>query len=732
VWDVVDRLPEDEEDRPVAVLPEDQLAGLPSQGRTQHGSTQLGPLVADHVDVYSGANGVVLMYDAGRPETLEYVKKALLTVPTDLPVLVLGNKRDLDAAKHAVDLRDAEAMAEMACRSRVRATGGRRVQAFEVSLRNCFGLKVLYNYLNLPFLELKVSQQLRELRDLKHELATARDEVATYIEAQDYGAYTAWLAATSAGDVAPEGGTDPLGHSSATSPQHVWRDPAVLSPAMAAGRPAPPRKSSTDTPNEFVQQAEEDHTRRQSVTAASAGQARAAAEAVRDPRADLQAALSSAAQDAGSHSDSSGSRGKKHKKKTKKSKKPKRAGRDSSAAAAPPVAAAAAAASSTMFGVSAGDSASRKPGQTGVQSVDQFAAGDRRQLDGFFSSDEEDTAAVQASAAASLRRAAKKGSKGGRKHAHKSAAQQQYAASSSSSDEAAGPTVVSKALPDLDAALAAELGSSEDEVPAYVAAPVHALVSAPARKAPSAKSSPTLLQSDAPPQEEQAVPDVVAANAAAIGGMFASPQPATVQSRTHSRAPSPVLAAVVEGVSDEPPPDLPPAVPAGFLDSDSDGDGETVTTSTAAAAVPVLVAVSMSSPAEKQTAPEAAGDDGLSDFVPGAAASGSGGTMDSFFDDDDDDDDTEGNGAGAGGGVGGGTVSPTQDDAGSQEDSPTAQASDSSSKSAEGSNSNGSGGPSAAVAAALAAAQVQAEADMAALAKKSKKGKKGKKGKKSK
>ena len=250
VWDVVDRLPEDEEDAPMPIVADDMPAGLPGNGSAAApGAHAVAACVADNVDVYSGAHGVMFVYDVSQPESLEYVRAGLLTVPTDLPVLILGNKRDLPDSQRAVPLHAAEDLASEACRARARPMGGRRAQAFECSLKNCFGLKVLYHYLNLPFLELKVSTMLRQLKELKEDLATTRDEVSTYVEAQDYDSYTAWLTATS----------KPSPDSSIDAP--LSRDPFVPSPAMASlpvQSTVPPgtlEVAAQGTPNEFVRQA---------------------------------------------------------------------------------------------------------------------------------------------------------------------------------------------------------------------------------------------------------------------------------------------------------------------------------------------------------------------------------------------------------------------------------------------------------------------------------------------
>jgi GTPase SAR1 family protein len=192
LWDVVDTVLADEtnlrqaddDDAPAGIAANQaccelrfcasytyRCAGIGASASAFRGAAE--KLDAEHVDVYKGAHAVVVMFDITKRPTWDYVRSTLMEVPAKLPVLLLGNFRDI-AAKRAVSTEEIENFADTACRERVRHGDGRRVQAFECSLKDCFGLKVLYNYFNIPFLELKVAALQDILKSSKEELATVR------------------------------------------------------------------------------------------------------------------------------------------------------------------------------------------------------------------------------------------------------------------------------------------------------------------------------------------------------------------------------------------------------------------------------------------------------------------------------------------------------------------------------------------------------------------------------
>lgn len=52
-------------------------------------------LDASFVDVYKGTNGVLLMFDITKQWTFTYVVNEIPKIPSHIPVLLLGNHRDM-------------------------------------------------------------------------------------------------------------------------------------------------------------------------------------------------------------------------------------------------------------------------------------------------------------------------------------------------------------------------------------------------------------------------------------------------------------------------------------------------------------------------------------------------------------------------------------------------------------------------------------------------------------
>lgn len=191
VWDVVDE-GIDPADAPKRLDSDDAPAGIPSSAKShQLGANRLGLLDASTVDVYAGCHGVILLFNPAQRSTFEYAQREASAVPVGAPLALVSNFRDLEDAERVV----AFAEVEHFCRGLQQARseqGGGSVHCFEASLNNCFGLKVLYSYLNVPFLQLKQDVLLKQLAQCEEEAILADQEVAAYLEAMDYDQYSQW------------------------------------------------------------------------------------------------------------------------------------------------------------------------------------------------------------------------------------------------------------------------------------------------------------------------------------------------------------------------------------------------------------------------------------------------------------------------------------------------------------------------------------------------------------
>ena len=209
VWDVVNRAIDRGDERLSGLkggiqrnsaIDDDEPAGIASTPNKFRGHHSFGLLDASSVDVYKNCDAVVFMVDPKNRETFEFVVREAQNVPKHATMLIIRNFRDLATEDDEVELEDVMSVVQSLRQLRDEGEPGRlelpsgRIDAFDASMKDCFGLKILHSYLNIPFLRLRWASMLRKLEEIKAEHDSAQDEVQVYVESQAYENYAPWSA----------------------------------------------------------------------------------------------------------------------------------------------------------------------------------------------------------------------------------------------------------------------------------------------------------------------------------------------------------------------------------------------------------------------------------------------------------------------------------------------------------------------------------------------------------
>ncbi|XP_053659347.1 rab-like protein 6 [Anopheles marshallii] len=174
VWDVVDR-------------------GKSKQKSTNLKLTTAGPgsepdvpvLDAEFLDVYKGTHCVVMVMDITKAWTFDYVCRELPKVPTDIPVLLLGNHCDMGHHR-VISAEQVHGFVETASQER-----NAEIVYGDSSMRNGFGLRLLHKFFGIPFLYLQKSALEASLRKNAQDLDICRLEIDEYQKSDDsdYGRF---------------------------------------------------------------------------------------------------------------------------------------------------------------------------------------------------------------------------------------------------------------------------------------------------------------------------------------------------------------------------------------------------------------------------------------------------------------------------------------------------------------------------------------------------------------
>lgn len=167
VWDVVDKGKKRK-----------KIEGLKMENVDQNMEDHC--LDAEFVDVYKGTNGVIMVYDVTKQWTFSYVERELGKIPSQIPVLVLGNHRDM--GHHRVVLED---KAIYFIESLDRGKDAAQIRYAESSMRNGYGLKYLHKFFNLPFLQLQRVTLLKQLEINSEDIRSTIEELNIHEESEE-------------------------------------------------------------------------------------------------------------------------------------------------------------------------------------------------------------------------------------------------------------------------------------------------------------------------------------------------------------------------------------------------------------------------------------------------------------------------------------------------------------------------------------------------------------------
>ncbi|KAL0093656.1 hypothetical protein F4703DRAFT_1282229 [Phycomyces blakesleeanus] len=172
IWDVVDKAHNNSSKKgdgaiklQHGAIPED----TPAASNTTE-STELA-LDASTVDVYRNAQAALFLFDVTKPWTFDYVNQELANVPSNMAVLILGNFCDKSQERKVTT---EEIHATLYEHNKQRIDDGaikpNLIRYAETSLKSGMGLKYIYEYFGVPFLQLMMDTLRKQLEIKSHEI----------------------------------------------------------------------------------------------------------------------------------------------------------------------------------------------------------------------------------------------------------------------------------------------------------------------------------------------------------------------------------------------------------------------------------------------------------------------------------------------------------------------------------------------------------------------------------
>lgn len=180
------------------------IDSVPVAGKqgSRKGSSTVSQVDTSVLDVYRGTHAVVLLFNPLKKWTWEYVQKELSQIPPRIQTLVMANFKDVvvnpsgasgntsgsvpggfsnGAGNSCIDPEDVRLYIDMLKRP--------EIYFLEASMQNCYGLKGLKTFLNLPFLLLQKQVLETQLAQNNTELLNAKEEYQLTTESDSYDAY---------------------------------------------------------------------------------------------------------------------------------------------------------------------------------------------------------------------------------------------------------------------------------------------------------------------------------------------------------------------------------------------------------------------------------------------------------------------------------------------------------------------------------------------------------------
>jgi len=158
-------------------------------------------------------------------------------ISTNVFVLIIANYRDMGEHR---------AVSEVEIASFAKKCG-EHVRYLEASMKNCFGLKGVKSFLDLPFLKLQRSTIEFQLKLNTEEMERVEQELRVITEAQDYNSYLEWIQRQKENKILATRAAQQQAHppSSPKSPEIPSKHPTQPVVSNAGKTPPAPRKPST-------------------------------------------------------------------------------------------------------------------------------------------------------------------------------------------------------------------------------------------------------------------------------------------------------------------------------------------------------------------------------------------------------------------------------------------------------------------------------------------------------